>query len=190
MHCLDTQHLFRYSKRLTLQYFIKIKGSISLKNRHFIVQERFNKLIHGINTIIKCDTWQPVKFQSDSRIWNEMIFYRISELMLPILIQRYDKNHFFFDTFQKWETNWKFSGCQMPHFMIVLILYTSLWNLSWIKNVYFWGIMEPLIGFTIILTISFLKRVDVWYCIGSLYHSRESVTKIWYSYLLILILMR
>ena len=32
------------------------KGSISLKYRHFIVQERFNKLIHGINTIIKCGT--------------------------------------------------------------------------------------------------------------------------------------
>ena len=43
-------------------------------NFYFIVQERFNKLIHGINTIIKCDTWQPVKFQSVSRIWNEMIF--------------------------------------------------------------------------------------------------------------------
>ena len=33
-----------------------LKGSIFLKNRHFIVQERFNKLIYGINTIIKCGT--------------------------------------------------------------------------------------------------------------------------------------
>ena len=73
-----------------------IKGSISLKNRHFIVQERFNKLIHGINTIIKCDTWQPVKFQSVCRIWNETIFYHISELMLQTLIQRYDKKSFHF----------------------------------------------------------------------------------------------
>ena len=40
------------------------KGSIFLKNRHFIIQERFNKLKYGINTIIKCGTWQPVKFQS------------------------------------------------------------------------------------------------------------------------------
>ena len=31
----------------------------------------------------------------------EMIFYRISELMLPTLIQRYDKNHFIFDPVQK-----------------------------------------------------------------------------------------
>ena len=63
------------------------KGTISLKNRHFVVQERFIKLIHGINTIIKSGTWQPVKFQLVSHSWNEMIFYRISELMLPTLIQ-------------------------------------------------------------------------------------------------------
>ena len=45
------------------------------------MQERFNKLIYGINTIIKSGAWQPVKFQLISRSWNEMIFYRISELM-------------------------------------------------------------------------------------------------------------
>ena len=32
------------------------KGSIFLKKRHFIIQERFNKLIYGINTIIKFGT--------------------------------------------------------------------------------------------------------------------------------------
>ena len=31
--------------------YIYIKGSIFLKNRHFILQERLNKLIYGINTI-------------------------------------------------------------------------------------------------------------------------------------------
>ena len=40
-----------------------LKGSIFLKNTHIIIQERFNKLIYGINTITKCGTWQPVKFQ-------------------------------------------------------------------------------------------------------------------------------
>ena len=30
------------------------EGSIILKNRHFIIQERFNKLIYDINAIIKC----------------------------------------------------------------------------------------------------------------------------------------
>ena len=74
------------------QLKITFKGSIFLKNRHFIIQERINKLIYGINTIINCGIWQPVKFQLVSRSWNGMIFfYHISELMLPILIQRYDK---------------------------------------------------------------------------------------------------
>ena len=44
-----------------------------------------------LTTIIKCGTWQPVKFQLVSRSLNEMIFYRTSELMLLKLIQRYDK---------------------------------------------------------------------------------------------------
>ena len=58
---------------------------------------------------------------------NEII-YRISELMLPTLIQRYDKkNHFIFDPLQKRETNWNFTGCQMPHFMIKLIYYISVY---------------------------------------------------------------
>ena len=36
----------------------RLKDSIFLKNRHFIIEERFNKLICGIHTIIKCGTWQ------------------------------------------------------------------------------------------------------------------------------------
>ena len=40
----------------------RVKGSIFYKKRHFLLQERFSKLIYGINTIIKCGTWQPVKF--------------------------------------------------------------------------------------------------------------------------------
>ena len=44
--------------------FVMLKGPIFLKNRHFFfIQERFNKLIYGINTIIKCGIRQPVKFQ-------------------------------------------------------------------------------------------------------------------------------
>ena len=116
------------------------KGSIFLKNRHFIIQERFNKLIYGINTIIKCGTWQPVKFQLVSGSWNEMILYHISELMLPTSIQRYNKKSFHFDPDQNQEMNWNFTGFQMPHFMILLLLYINLLNISWIKNAYFWGI--------------------------------------------------
>ena len=38
-------------------------------------------------------------------IKNEMIVYRIPELMLAILIQAYDKNHIVFDPVQERETN-------------------------------------------------------------------------------------
>ena len=58
----------------TLYYHAVLKGSILLKHRHFIIQERFNKLIYGINTNIEWSTWQPVKFQLVSCSWNEMIF--------------------------------------------------------------------------------------------------------------------
>ena len=40
-----------------------------LKNRHFNIQGGFNKLIYRIYTIIKCGTWQPVKFQLVSHSW-------------------------------------------------------------------------------------------------------------------------
>ena len=43
----------------------------------FYFQERFNKFIYGINTIINCGSWQLV-----SRSWNKIIIYRISELMV------------------------------------------------------------------------------------------------------------
>ena len=42
----------------------------------------------------------------------KLIFYRISELMLATLIQRYDKKIILF---QERETNWNFTGCQVPH---------------------------------------------------------------------------
>ena len=64
--------------------------------------------------------------------------------MLPTLIQRYDKNHFIFDPVKKCETTSIFTGCQMPHFMIILIPYINLLNFSWMKNAYFFRNMEPL----------------------------------------------
>ena len=48
--------------------------------------------------------------------------------MLPTLIQIYDKNHLMFYPVQKRETNGNFTGCQIPHFMIVLKLYDHLLN--------------------------------------------------------------
>ena len=68
--------------------------------------------------------------------WND--FVHISEFILPTFIQNYDKkNHFVFDPVQKRdqkrETNWNFTACQMPHFMIVVIYQFIKLNLSWIK---------------------------------------------------------
>ena len=118
-------------------------GSIRfLNNRHFIIHERFNKLIYGIDTIMKCGSRQPVKFSKSFVFVMKCffivplkIFYRTSELMLPTLIQRYDKNIIsVFDPVQKRDTNCNFTGCQIPYFMIVLILYINLLNLSWITK--------------------------------------------------------
>ena len=81
-------------------------------------------------------------------IVTEIQFY---QLMLATLIQRYDKNHFIFGPVQERETNWNFTGCQVPHFIIVLIPYinvlipyTNLLNPSWIIKCLFMRNMEPL----------------------------------------------
>ena len=52
-------------------------------------------------------------------IKSEIIFYRISELMLPILIQRYVKNHFILIQFKNEKLTENFTGFQVPHFMII-----------------------------------------------------------------------
>ena len=94
-------------------YYIKVKGDqhyigmfsrwkapYSSKIDIFFIQERFNKLIESINTIIKCGILQPLKFQLSLSylIWinNEMIFYCVSELILATLIQSYDNKSFHF----------------------------------------------------------------------------------------------
>ena len=73
---------------LYIPWKLTIKGTVFIKNRHFFIQEKFNKLMYGINTVIKCGIWQPVKFQLVSRFWTGSImkwfFYRIFELMLAI----------------------------------------------------------------------------------------------------------
>ena len=49
--------------------------------------------------------------------WFFIIFLK---KILATLVQRYDKSHFMFDLVQELETNWNFTGCQVPHFMVVL----------------------------------------------------------------------
>ena len=61
--------------------------------------------------------------------------------MLAILIQKYDKKII---SFQERETNGNFTGCQVPHFMIVLTPQINLSNLSWIIRCLFLRNTEPL----------------------------------------------
>ena len=85
-------------------YFLSIKtrgllsliiGSTVHKKRHFIIQERFYKLIYDINTIKNLWYLTPSRISVSllylNLIKNEMVLYPISELMLPKFIQRYDK---------------------------------------------------------------------------------------------------
>ena len=72
---------------------------------------------------------------------HEMIFYRISELMLAILIQGYDKKTI---SSQLRETKWNFSCYQVPYFKIVLVQYINLLNVSWIIKSLVLKNMEPL----------------------------------------------
>ena len=59
-------------------------------------------------------------------------FYRISQLMLATLIQRYDKkNHFIFDPFQKRKSD--FYRLSDAIFYDRIIPCINLLNLSWIK---------------------------------------------------------
>ena len=54
------------------------KDKIFLKNKHFIIQERCNKLIYGINTIINLASDSLKKYQWVSRSWtgSEIIWLR------------------------------------------------------------------------------------------------------------------
>ena len=51
---------------------------------------------------------------------------------------------FIFDPVQERKTNWNYTGCQVPHFIIVLIPNIKLLNLSWIINCLFLRNMESL----------------------------------------------
>ena len=82
-------------------------------------------------------------FELDQK-WNDL-FYCTSVSMLATLIQRYN-----FYPVQERETNWNFTGCQLPHFMIVLIPYINLLNLYSIIKCLFLRNMEPLIDIKLI----------------------------------------
>ena len=82
------KYLYSYRK---LSAPAHIKGSIFHKNRHFIIQERFNKLIYVINTrdiyvihkmwhLTACKISVGLSFLN--WIKNDMTFYRVPESLL------------------------------------------------------------------------------------------------------------
>ena len=81
-----------------------VKVSIFLKNRHFIIQERFTKLIYDINTIIKCGTTACKILVSLSFVIEWFLSYRW------INVANIKKNHFIF-----WSSSQTNTCCQMPH---------------------------------------------------------------------------
>ena len=92
-------------------------------------------MIYSINTIIKCSIWQPVKFQLVSLflnwIKNDIFFYRISELMLATLSQRYNKKSFHFKDRRLTEI---LRAVRCHILWLFLIPYINLLSLSWIKK--------------------------------------------------------
>ena len=72
-----------------------------------------------------------------------MIFYCISELILATLIQRYDTKSFHFKNERLTEI---LQAVRVPLFMIVLIPYINLLNLSWIIKCLFLRDMESLMA--------------------------------------------
>ena len=45
-----------------------------------LLSKKDNKLIYGINTIIKCGIWLTVILQLVSRSWNEMIWINVANI--------------------------------------------------------------------------------------------------------------
>ena len=67
-------------------------------------------------------------------------------------------------SFRERETNWKFTGCQVPHFtsMIVLIPCINLSNLCWIIKCLFLRNMESFIGIIcIVYTLYFSRALEL-----------------------------
>ena len=93
-----------------------------------------------MNTIIKCGTWHRVKVQLVSRSWNEMTF--IVSLMLPTLIQGYDKKKsFHFWSSSKKRDEMKFYRLPEATFYdCINTIYQFIKPFVEKTNVYFWGI--------------------------------------------------
>ena len=112
----------------------RLKDSIFLKNRHFFLSKKgLIKLIYSIDTIIKCDIWQPVKFQLVSRFWTgSKMKWFLSYLWINVGNINSELRYKII-SFQEWETNCSFTVCHfydcintIYQFMIALIPYIIL----------------------------------------------------------------
>ena len=79
------------TRQIHESYGTQLKGSIFLKNIYCIIQERFKKYSynHKMWYLAAYKISVSLLFLNWSK--NEMMFYRISELMLPTLLQGYKK---------------------------------------------------------------------------------------------------
>ena len=116
-----------------------LKAPCSSKIDIFFFQERFNKLCdHKMWHLTACKISFSLSFLNWNK--NEMIIWSYLWIMLAILIQRYDNKSFNFKNERLIEI---FTGCQVTHFMIVLIPHINLLNLSWVIKCLFLRDMEP-----------------------------------------------
>ena len=83
-----------------------------------------------------------------------MIFYRISELILAILIQRYDKNHFISRTRDQ-QKFYRLSGATFHDYINTIYQFINL-NLSWIIKRRFLRNMEPLTSSLVVKILNVL----------------------------------
>ena len=134
-------HFSSFGKTVWQRLYRKSFRHIFTLGDNFIIQRRLYKLIDSIITIIKCGTWRPVKFQLVSCSWNEMIFYHISELMLPTLIRDTVKTHFSFDPVQKREI---LQAVKCHIFCHINTIYQFITSFLDKKNWLFLRNMEPL----------------------------------------------
>ena len=90
-----------------------------------------------------------------NEIKNEMSFYRINVANI-YSIKTIKKKSFCFDPVKKCETNWIFTGCQMPRFMIVYYTINQFMELSLDKKLFFeeYGTFLNLSGFFLLMTWS------------------------------------
>ena len=121
---ISADYIFHWFHSDYLENHIPLKGSIFIKNRHIYPRKIKNEMI------FLSYLWINVgNINSEIRLKNINSEIRLKK-----------KNHFI----SRMRDYLKFTSCQVPHLMIVLIPYINLINLSWIIKCLFLRNMEPL----------------------------------------------